>query len=116
MKYKNLKIGDKVYRNSKHIERELKKRNFYWVIDSECENADMEIKHDTLIWNDGKWDHGSWEFGIFLGGEFYGKWENGIFENGVFKGKWISGIDYTEKIKNQSKKNEEKQTINSRER
>tara|TARA_R110000772_G_scaffold2410_2_gene8395 strand:+ start:15775 stop:16074 length:300 start_codon:yes stop_codon:yes gene_type:complete len=98
MKYKSLTIGDKVYKNQKDIEKRLENQNFYWVIDAEFENAELEIKHDTLVWESGKWFHGKWEYGIFNNGEFHGTWENGIFEGGTFKGNWISGIDYTEKI------------------
>lgn len=99
-KYESLKVGEKDYKSQTDIESQLKKLNFYWIIDAELENANIEVKHNTIIWNNGKFLHGTWEYGIFLGGEFYGKWENGIFEDGIFKGKWISGIDYTKKIKN----------------
>lgn len=99
MKYKSLTVDDKVYKNQKDIEKLLQNQDFYWVIDAEFENAEIEIDHNTLIWNNGTWLHGKWKFGIFKNGEFHGKWENGIFEGGSFNGKWISGIDYTEKIK-----------------
>ena len=100
MKYEILKIGDKTFKNQNDIEEKLKNLKFHWIVDSEFENADIEIKHNTIVWNNGTWTHGTWEFGIFLNGEFYGTWENGIFEDGEFKGKWESGIDYTGKIKN----------------
>lgn len=114
MKYKSLTIDEKVYTNQKDIEKRLKDQNFYWVIDAELEDAEVEIKNNTLVWNNGKWFHGNWEFGIFNNGEFHGIWDNGIFEGGTFKGKWISGINYTEKSKNNSIKNEKKQTANSK--
>ena len=100
MKYKSLKVKDKSYNNHNEVESKLNDLNFHWIIDSEFEKADIEIKNNTIIWNDGIWLNGMWEFGIFLNGEFYGIWKNGIFESGEFKGKWISGIDYTGKIKN----------------
>lgn len=100
MKYKSLTIDEKVYSNQNDIEKRLKDHKFYWIIDAELEDAEIEIKNNTLVWNNGKWFHGNWEFGIFMDGEFHGTWDNGIFEDGTFEGKWISGIDYTEKNKN----------------
>lgn len=97
MKYKSLTIDDKTYTNQRIIENKLEDFKFYWVIDAELEDAEIEIKNNTLIWHNGIWFHGKWEFGIFMNGEFHGVWDNGIFEEGKFEGKWISGIDYTEK-------------------
>ena len=101
MKYKSLTIGEKVHQNQKDIERLLKDYKFYWVIDSEFEESEIEIDNNTLVWNSGDWLHGKWEYGIFKGGEFHGTWMNGIFVDGVFKGQWESGIDITGKINNQ---------------
>ena len=67
-------------------------KKFYWLIDSEIENATIEIKNDTIIWHNGCFYSGYWHYGIFKEGVFYGVWENGIWENGKFEGKWISGI------------------------
>ena len=76
-----------------------KNEEFYWIIDSEIENAKLEIKNKTLIWNDGNFYNGNWYYGIFKQGDFYGVWENGIWENGNFYGKWESGINLTQDIK-----------------
>ena len=92
MKYKELKDENKVYTNESQINRILEKENLFWLIDSEIENAKLEIKKHTLIWHDGKYFSGNWHYGIFKDGEFHGTWENGIFEKGNFKGKWINGI------------------------
>lgn len=83
----------KTYTNHNQIFSILEKAKFYWLIDSEINNAIIEIKKDTIIWHNGNFLSGDWEYGIFKNGEFHGKWLNGIFENGIFKGKWISGIN-----------------------
>jgi hypothetical protein len=108
MKYKELKVGDKTYDTQNKIEEVLKKHGFFWVIDAEFEEADIEIKNETLIWNSGTWLHGTWEYGIWMDGIFHGQWLNGIFENGQFQGEWESGIDFTENgVKINNSKDEE---------
>lgn len=86
MRYLELKIDDKVIRNQKKIEQILESNKFYWLIDSELENAKIEIKKNTIIWHDGYF-FGNWHYGIFKNGEFHGNWINGIFEGGNFLGK-----------------------------
>ena len=88
MKYIELKYEEKTYRNESIINKILEKENLFWLIDSEFENAKIEIKNHTLIWYDGSYYNGNWHYGIFKNGEFHGNWENGIFEKGNFKGKW----------------------------
>ena len=92
MKFVQLKYKDKTYKSQKEINQILKDLKFYWLIDSELENADIEIEKNTLIWNNGYFFSGNWEYGIFKDGKFYGNWKNGIWENGNFAGKWQSGI------------------------
>lgn len=92
MKFVQLKYKDKTYKSQKEINQILKDLKFYWLIDSELENADIEIEKNTLIWNNGDFFSGDWEYGIFKDGKFYGNWKNGIWENGNFAGKWQSGI------------------------
>ena len=92
MKFVQLKYKDKTYKSQKEIDEILKDLKFYWLIDSELENADIEIEKNTLIWNNGDFFSGNWEYGIFKDGKFYGNWKNGIWENGNFAGKWQSGI------------------------
>ena len=94
MRYSELKYNGKVYTNSSQINEFLEKEKFFWLIDSEIENAIIEINHNTLIWHDGDYLTGDWYYGIFKNGNFYGVWEDGIFENGNFKGKWIDGIKF----------------------
>ena len=84
--------GDKIT-NQSQITLILEKSNLHWLIDSEIEDAKIEIKKNTLIWHDGIYYSGHWDYGIFKGGEFYGIFENGIFENGNFGGKFVSGIN-----------------------
>jgi hypothetical protein len=94
MKYKELKYGDKAYKSEKEIVKVLKEKGFNWLINSELEKAELEIKNDTLIWHNGDFQFGKWKYGIFKEGTFNGTWESGIFEPGeaYFKGKWIDGI------------------------
>lgn len=91
MKFKELIFNDKKIVNQHTILDILEKNGFHWLIDSETEDAQIEIKNNTLIWHNGYYN-GVWHYGIFKGGDFYGKFENGIIEGGNFKGKFISGI------------------------
>jgi len=93
MRYSQLKYKDKIYTNYKDINDILLKEKMYWLIDSEIEYAQLEIKNNTIIWHNGNFYSGNWYYGIFKSGKFYGVWENGIWENGDFAGKWISGIN-----------------------
>lgn len=93
MKYKELKYKNKTITNPKQIDNILYNEKFYWLIDSEFENANIEIDHNTIIWHDGTYLSGKWHYGIFKDGSFHGIWENGIWEKGRFNGKWLSGID-----------------------
>lgn len=93
MRYTELKYDNKTYTIESQINKILENQKFYWLLDSEFENAVLEIKKDTLIWHSGDFFSGNWHYGIFKGGSFNGNWENGIFENGSFSGKWLSGIN-----------------------
>jgi hypothetical protein len=92
MRFKELIEGDKRITNQKQIIDILEKEGFHWVVDSEIENAQIEIKKNTLIWHSGDFFSGNWHYGIFKSGNFYGIFENGIFEGGNFKGEFLSGI------------------------
>lgn len=98
MKWKQLSIDGKIYTNSREIDKILKSQEFYWLIDSEIEEAIIEIKKGTIIWHDGNLYSGNWKWGIFKSGNFWGNWQNGIWEGGNFYGKWVSGV----KLENQS--------------
>lgn len=100
MRYIELKTGGKTYTNPYEINKILYQGNFFWLIDSEIEGASIEILNNTIIWKQGNFYSGDWEYGIFQNGKFYGNWLNGIWENGVFEGKWHSGINLKEDIKN----------------
>lgn len=93
MRYLELKYLGKTYTSQTEINSILKQNNFYWLIDSEIENAVLEINNNTLIWHGGSFFTGDWHYGIFKNGKFYGNFENGIWENGEFNGKWIDGIN-----------------------
>lgn len=92
MDFLELKYNDKIYTSKKEILNILKSEKLYWLIDSECEEAVVEIIKNTVIWHSGIFLTGNWKYGIFKNGEFYGIWENGIWENGIFNGDWKSGI------------------------
>ena len=93
MRYIELILEGSTVRNQSKIDGILKSKGFYWLIDSEIEEAKLEIIKDTIIWHDGIFYAGQWKYGIFKSGTFSGTWINGIFEGGEFKGKWESGIN-----------------------
>ena len=86
MNFLELKYEDKTYTNQKQIIGILKKEGFFWLIDSEVDDAIIEIKKGTLVWHEGIYMSGDWYYGVFKNGGFYGNWENGIWENGYYKG------------------------------
>ena len=86
MRYVKLKIGDKIHKNQNTIDDILTEKKFYWLVDSEFENADIELINNTIIWNNGNYYVGNFHYGIWKSGDFYGIWENGIFEKGNFNG------------------------------
>ena len=83
--------GDKITNNNQ-ILNILENENLHWLIDSEIEDAEIEIKNNTLIWHNGSYFSGNWHYGIFKDGKFYGTFENGILEGGIFRGKFVSGV------------------------
>lgn len=93
MRYREVKIDGKVLSGEGKIAAELASRGLYWLIDSEVEDAEIEICGGTVIWHSGEFLSGRWHYGIFKGGDFHGVWENGIFERGNMSGRWVSGID-----------------------
>ena len=94
MRFKKFKYSEIFISNPTEIDKILSDNNLHWLIDSEIENADVEIKNKTLIWNNGTYFVGHWHYGIWKNGVFKGIWENGIWENGEFDGKWKSGIRF----------------------
>lgn len=100
MKYKKLEYKGKIYKSLSDIIEILKKEEFYWLIDSSIENADIKIENNTIIWKNGSFFEGDWYYGIFEDGNFYGNWEDGIWVGGNFGGEWQDGINLTQDIKN----------------
>lgn len=86
MKYKSLVFNNTKYTSHNQIEKILRDLKFFWLIDSEIENAEIEIKNNTLIWYNGDFLSGQWLFGIFKNGNFFGNFINGIWEGGQFRG------------------------------
>ena len=93
MKYKKVVINNNEYTDQNKIDSLLNDLKFHWVVDAEMENAEIVIKNNTIIWENGTWLYGNWRFGIWKNGSFHGKWENGIFEDGEMKGEFLSGIN-----------------------
>jgi hypothetical protein len=96
MRFRELNYNDTTVTDERKILNILEKEGFYWLIDSEIEDASISILNKTIIWNSGNYYSGNWYYGIWKNGNFYGVWENGIFENGNFKGKFLSGITSVE--------------------
>ena len=92
MRFREFRIGNRLLIDPKEINDALINNDMSWLIDSEIEDASVEIRNNTLIWNNGVYRTGDWYYGLWKDGYFYGTWENGIWENGVFNGKWISGV------------------------
>ena len=91
MRFKELIFKGESLKNQRKIINILEDCGFDWLVDSETENAKIELKKDTLIWHDGYFN-GDWHYGIFKSGEFHGTFRNGIFESGKFDGKFLSGL------------------------
>lgn len=89
--FKNDKEEKKITRKAE-INKILEQENLHWLMDSEFEDAQIEIRKGTVIWNGGTYFSGNWHYGIFRNGVFYGNFLNGILEGGVFNGKFLSGI------------------------
>ena len=49
MRFKQVKVGERVITDSTEINKELTKSHLQWLNDSEIENAEIEIKNNTLI-------------------------------------------------------------------
>lgn len=91
MRFLELQYNGEIIIQNNKILKILETEQLQWLIDSEVEQAKIEIKNKTLIWHDGYF-FGDWHYGIFKGGEFHGNFENGILEGGDFKGNFVSGI------------------------
>lgn len=91
MRFLELQYNGNIITNNSIINKILEEEKLQWLIDSEIENAKIEIKNNTLIWHDGYF-YGDWHYGIFKGGEFHGNFENGILEGGKFSGNFVSGV------------------------
>lgn len=75
-----------------NINNILSSNGFYWLLDCEFENAEIELCNNTIIWKSGTLYSGRWYYGIWENGIFHGIWENGIWVGGDMKGKFLSGI------------------------
>lgn len=92
MRYEKLKVDGDTIIDEKQINIILEKNDMHWLIDSEIENADIEIIKKTLIWHGGNYYTGNAHYIIFEDGFFSANFTNGIFVKGVFTGKFITGI------------------------
>lgn len=94
MRFTSFKYESELITSEKKITQILKENDMNWILESEFDNADIEIQNKTLIWNSGIWYWGNWHFGIWKSGDWVdGTFENGIWESGNFiGGKLLSGI------------------------
>ena len=65
----------------------------------EFKDAEIVVKGNKIIWNNGTWHNGTWNNGIWKNGIWNnGTWNNGTWEDGIWKdgawkdGTWVSGI------------------------
>lgn len=87
MRFLSFKYEDNLIKSEKKINSVLIDNDLEWLLEAEFEDADIEIKNKTLIWNSGNWYWGNWYYGIWKDGDWKdGIWENGIWENGNFIG------------------------------
>ena len=91
MRFLELKYKENIITNDSVIDNILEEEGMYWLLESEIENAKIEIKNNTVIWYDGYY-FGDWHYGIFKNGEFHGTFHNGILEGGNFHGEFVSGL------------------------
>lgn len=94
MKFSHFIFKEKEVTKEREINLILSSLGMDWLIEAEFESADVEIKHNTLIWKSGTWYWGEWFYGIWKSGTWHdGIWKSGIWENGDFmSGKFESGI------------------------
>lgn len=107
-RFNTLNIDNKIINESKLIELTLIDTPFFWLLECEVENVNIEIKDNILTWNSGIFYWGHWQWGIWKNGEFKsGYWNGGIHYDGLFNGTWkkgvwkggqFKGIDLTNKI------------------
>lgn len=92
-RFLSLIIDGQTIDQSKMIEKYLYNSIFYWLLECEVENVNIEIKDNILTWIDGIFYYGNWKWGIWKDGEFRsGNWIGGIFYCGIFKGIWNRGV------------------------
>jgi len=94
MKYKSLTIGTKEYSNKRQIESILTKKNIFWLIDCEFEDAEILISRGKVTWKNGTWYNGIWKGHIWENGDwYYGTWTDGTWLGGTFhNGIWNEGV------------------------
>jgi hypothetical protein len=105
MRYKSLIYSSQKFTRELEINKILIDNNLEWLDDAEFENAEIEVVNNTLIWHNGEWYSGDFNYGIWLNGKFYGGtfingiWQNGEFHGGTFEsglwknGKFIGGVN-----------------------
>ena len=73
MRYLELLFEGKTYTSESKIDQILDQNDFNWLIDAEIENSKLEIKKNTLIWHEGTFYSGDWNYGIFKDGKLLSK-------------------------------------------
>lgn len=92
MRYREIKIDGRKLSGEYEAACALSAAGLNWLVDSEVEDAVIEVLNGTVIWHGGDFLSGYWRYGIFKAGSFHGVWEGGIFEGGEFSGRWLDGI------------------------
>jgi hypothetical protein len=79
--------------SSRIIERYLATSPFYWLLNCEVDDVEIEIDDNILYWKSGVMYWGKWQWGVFENGEFRsGEWFGGIWKDGEFRGTWHNGV------------------------
>ncbi len=101
MRFKSLNYNSQNILRESEINKILSNNNLDWLLNAEFEEAEIEVKNKTLIWHNGNWYAGDFEYGIWIDGNFYGGsfingiWQNGEFYDGTFEsGIWKNGKFY----------------------
>lgn len=92
-RFLQLSINGEVIKGTQAIQKALLTTPYYWLLECELENVEIEIDNGILIWVSGIMYWGDWKWGVWKSGDFRsGTWNGGIFCNGTFKGDWIRGM------------------------
>lgn len=65
------------------------RRNFFWLLEADIEDAVIEIDSGYLYWYSRDWHGGHWHDGVWHDGVWHGgEWRGGEWERGYIKGEY----------------------------